>query len=68
MGMEKERNMKMAVEIFFDDLSEEKQKEVLEECGISELRDGNFAMAPITIFEVDEEVRKEIIEEQVNQG
>lgn len=55
---------KMAVEIFFDDLSEEKQKEILEECGYNDLKDGNWDTCPIATYEVDAEVRKEIIEEQ----
>lgn len=41
----------MTIEIYFDDLKDEKQKEVLEAFGDN----GNFDVCPIAVIEVEDE-------------
>lgn len=45
----------LEVRIYFRDLTEEKQKEVLEAYGIESEKDGNFDLFPLTILYVEEE-------------
>ena len=49
----------MQVEIYFGDLSEEKQNELLKTLGINCAKDENWDVFPITILEFDDEVLKE---------
>ena len=43
------------VEIYFSDLTQEKQKEVLETMNMESEKDGNFEMCPLAFFEIEEE-------------
>lgn len=54
----------MSVEIYFDDLTEDAQNEILRECGYLDPKEGNFETTPLFIYEVDEEARTEIQNER----
>ncbi len=43
------------VEIYFSDLREEKQKEILEACNMQDESDGNFENSPLAFYDVEEE-------------
>lgn len=43
------------VEIYFSDLREEKQKEILKACNMQDESDGNFENSPLAFYDVEEE-------------
>ena len=47
--------MKAAIEIFFDDLEEDKQQEILRAFGIQSSEDMNWEVCPVAIVPVPEE-------------